>query len=206
MTLLAIARATLVPSLLLGGIVWLSPGPSAQGLGGVAKREAARRQQVNPGKKYTNEDLGAADVSAPAAPAAASSPATTPAQAAPTPAEAGGANAGPEAPAPGSAEALALAQKQMREKNRPEAFWRERAKVVRAAMKQTNARLDSLNTRLENLESQLQNGGGSSHVQEREVTLKALAVAQADSKSMQAEWDRLEARAKSENVPLEWLR
>ena len=63
-----------------------------------------------------------------------------------------------------------------------------------------------MNTRLKSLEAQLQNGGGSSHVQEREVTLKALAAAQDDVKSMQAEWDRLEARAKRENVPPDWLR
>ena len=205
MRLPGIARRVLVPSAMLFGIAWVTAGPSAQGLGDVAKREAARRQQAPAGKKYTNEDLAGGGVSAPApvvANAAPSGGETSPA--APAKPEADAATAGE--PAPGSAEALALAQKKMSEKNRPEAFWRERAKVVRAAMKQTDARLDALKTRLKNLESQLENGGGSSHVQEREVTLKALAVAQDDAKSMQAEWDRLEQRAKGENVPSDWLR
>ena len=59
-------RPYIVPVMMLAGIAWLTSGPSAQGLGSVAKREAERRQQVSGGKKYTNEDLQAApSVSAP---------------------------------------------------------------------------------------------------------------------------------------------
>ena len=197
-----VPRSVLAPVVLLAGIAWLTPGPAAQSLGQVAARG---KQPAAAGKKYTNEDLPGAGVAAPAPVVASASPAEgETAPAAPPKPDSGAAS--PGEPAPGSAEALALAQKKMAEKNRPEAYWRERAKVVRAAMKQTDTRRDGLNARLKNLESQLQNGGGSSHVQEREVTLKALAVAQDDVKSMQAEWDRLEARAKSENVPSDWLR
>lgn len=203
MRLPAIARRVLVPSAMLFGIAWVTAGPSAQGLGDVAKREAARRQQAPTGKKYTNEDLTGGGVSAPVVANASPPGGETSPAASPKPDSAA---ATPGEPAPRSAEALALAQKKMAEKNRPEAFWRERAKVVRAAMKQTDARLDGLNTRLKSLESQLQNGGGTSHVQEREVTLKALTAAQDDARSMQAEWDRLEARAKTENVSPDWLR
>lgn len=200
MTARLVPRSVLAPVVLLAGIAWLTPGPSAQSLGQVAARG---KQPVAAGKKYTNEDLPGGGVAAPAVASASPTEAETAPAAPPKPDSSA---ASPGEPAPGSAEALALAQKKMAEKNRPEAFWRERAKVVRAAMKQTDARLDGLNARLKNLESQLQNGGGASHVQEREVTLKALAAAQDDARSMQAEWGRLEARAKTENVPSDWLR
>ena len=62
-------------------------------------------------------------------------------------------------------------------------------------MDKANARVDGLKKRLDSLEAQLSNGAGTSHVQEREVTLKALEKAQNDAKSMRDEWNRLEARA-----------
>ena len=194
---------------MLFGIAWVTAGPSAQGLGDVAKREAARRQQAPAGKKYTNEDLAPAPlVSAPAssAPApATSSPATGPAGAAPDGKAAADSATGPEATQTPE-EIKAMANAKMAREKRPESFWRDKAAVVRQAMARTKATADSLKKRLESLEAQMQNGGGSSHVQEREVTLKSLQGAQEDVKSMQGEWDRLEARAKLENVPLDWLR
>ena len=73
-------------------------------------------------------------------------------------------------------------------------------------MDKANARVDGLKKRLDSLEAQLSNGAGTSHVQEREVTLKALEKAQNDARSMRDEWNRLEARATAAKVPAEWLR
>ena len=207
MRLPVVARHVLVPSAMLFGIAWVTAGPFAQGLGDVAKREAARRQEAPAGKKYTNEDLAPAPaVSAPnsSAPAPAS-PATGPAAAAPDAKAAADSATGPEA-AQTPEEVKALANAKMAREKRPESFWRDKAAVVRQAMARTTATAESLKKRLESLEAQMQNGGGSSHVQEREVTLKSLKGAQDDVKSMQGEWDRLEARAKLENIPPDWLR
>ena len=88
-------RPYIVPVVMLAGIAWLTSGPSAQGLGGVAKREAERRQQVSGGKKYTNEDLQAVSVTAPAPPAAPGPTAS--------PAGAAGASAAAEDPKDGAA-------------------------------------------------------------------------------------------------------
>ena len=77
---------------------------------------------------------------------------------------------------------------------------------MQGQLDKANARVDGLKKRLDSLEAQLKNGAGASHVQEREVTLKALEKAQNDAKSMREEWDRLEARAQAAKVPPEWLR
>lgn len=197
-------RAYVVPVVMLAGIAWLTSGPSAQGLGDVARREAERRQQVNSGKKYTNEDLQAVPVGpAPVAAPAGAAPAATDA-----------ASGGPEAATKDGAAAAAgdttanpaLVGIKTASEKRGEEFWRGRASAVQAQMDKANARVDGLKKRLDNLEAQLKNGAGTSHVQEREVTLKALEKAQYDAKSMREEMGRLEARAKSEKVPAEWLR
>jgi len=160
---------------------------------------------VSGGKKYTNDDLQAVGVAAPVPPAA---PGATPSPAA-APNAAGGtedakegapAAAGDAIPNPAAAKVKTAAEK------RGEEYWRGKAGAVQAQLDKANARVDGLKTRLESLEAQLKSGAGSSHVQEREVTLKALQKAQNDAKSMREEWDRLEARAQSEKVPSEWLR
>jgi hypothetical protein len=193
---------------MFAGIAWLTSGPSAQGLGDVARREAERRQQVSGGKKYTNDNLQRDSVTAPAVPAAPS-----PSQEVPS-APAGSVDAkdaknakeGAATPAGESGTDPALAGLKTAEEKRGEEFWRGRAAAVNAQIDKANARVDGLKKRLDNLEAQLKNGAGTSHVQEREVTLKALEKAQYDARSMREEWDRLENRAKSEKVPLEWLR
>lgn len=197
-------RPYIVPVMMLAGIAWLTSGPSAQGLGGVAKREAERRQQVSGGKKYTNEDLPAVSVSAPTPPAA-------PASAAPTetaPAS-GGTGDTKDGAAPAAGETApnpAMAGIKTAEEKRGEEYWRGKAGVVQTQLDKANGRVDGLTKRLANLEAQLKGGAGTSHVQEREVTLKALEKAQNDAKSMRDEWDRLETRAKAAKVPPEWLR
>jgi hypothetical protein len=199
-------RPYIVPVVMLAGIAWLTSGPSAQGLGGVAKREAERRQQVSGGKKYTNEDLQAVSVTAPAPPAAPGATASTAgaagASAAATedPKDGAAAAAGETAPDPATAGIKTAAEK------RGEDYWRGKAGVVQALVDKANARVDGLKKRLDSLEAQLSNGAGTSHVQEREVTLKALDKAQNDVKSMRDEWNRLEARATAAKVPAEWLR
>ena len=55
--------------------------------------------------------------------------------------------------------------------------------------------------RLDGLNAQLASGAGSSHVQEREVTQKALALSRRDAQDMQDEWNRFETRARSLKIP-----
>ena len=198
-------RPYIVPVVMVAGIAWLTSGPSAQGLGGVAKREAERRQQVSGGKKYTNEDLQAVSVTAPAPPAA-------PGATASTAGAAGASAAATEDPKDGAAASgesaadPAMAGIKTAAEKRGEEYWRGKAGVVQALADKANARVDGLKKRLESLDAQLSNGGGTSHVQEREVTLKALEKAQNDAKSMRDEWNRLETRAQAAKVPPEWLR
>jgi hypothetical protein len=193
----------LVPAIMLLGIGWLTTGPSAQGLGDVARREAARRQQVTAGKKYTNEDVQAA------------APVVAPAPAEVAPAGAPGAaagSAGGEAPAAavaGDATGGAAPKRddvKSVEEKRGEQFWRDKAKAIRSEMEKSIAKAAGLKMRLESLDEQLRNGAGASHAQEREVTLKALEKADYGAKSMREEWERLGARAQAAKVPAEWLR
>ena len=196
---------TMVSAVMLLAIGWLTTGPSAQGLGEVARREADRRQQTNGGKKYTNEDLRA--VSGEAAPVAASPSSAKPAPAGSSPAAAPGdaaEAAGAATPADGAKPARTDVKSA--EEKRGEQYWRQKGETIRAELDKTAARVEGLKTRLQNLEEQLRNGAGSSHVQERDVTLKSLEKAQYNAQSIREEWDRLEARAKTEKVPAEWLR
>jgi hypothetical protein len=184
---------------LLAGIAWLTAGPSAQGLGEVARKEAARRQQVAAGKKYTNEDLPAADTptvtaAVPAAPAA-------PPEAAPVPGEkADKAAAGEKAAGTGEPAITPPREK------RDEKYWRDRSGVLRVKLNEGQERVKSLQQRLAELEAALARGAGSSHTQERTVTLQALTEAQENHAHMKAEWTRMEDRARAANVPSEWLR
>ena len=191
----------LVPAIMLLGIGWLTTGPSAQGLGDVARREAARRQQVTAGKKYTNEDVREA---APAAAPVSSSPASAPAGA--PEAVPPGTSASP-APTEGEgAKPAARDDVKSAEEKRGEQFWRDKAKATRAERDKTSAVVDGIKQRLESLDEQLRNGAGSSHAQEREVTLRALEKAEYSAKSLKEEWARLEARAQAAKVPADWLR
>src|SRR5687767_14687251 len=166
-------RKHILPAAMLIGIVWLTSGPSAQGLGDVAKREAARRLQVTGAKKYTNEDLRAVADAAPAS-SVPTAGAGTPAAAAsgtsePSP---GAANAGSGAaePAAGSGQAAfdpAAAGIKSAEEKRGEQFWRGKARAVRSELEKADVKVGGLKKRLDSLEAQLSNGAGSSHVQER---------------------------------------
>ena len=182
---------------LVGGIAWLTAGPSAQGLGEVARKEAARRQQVAAGKKYTNEDLPASETPAVStavpAPSAPSEPAAAP-----------GDKAG-KAPDEGAAGTGEPAITPPREK-RDEKYWRDRSAVLRVKLNEGQEKVKALQQRLAQLDDALKRGAGSSHTQEREVTQQALTEAQENHAHMKAEWTRMEDRAKAANVPAEWLR
>jgi hypothetical protein len=194
-----------VPAIMLLAIGWLTSGPSAQGLGDVARREAERRQQTSVGKKYTNDDLKAmpGEAAPVAAPPSAPAPASSTGASAAAPGEAAEA-AGAETPA--AAGKPARADVRTAEQKRGEQFWREKAAAIRSEVEKTTARVEGLKKRLQSLEEQLTNGAGSSHAQERDVTLKALEKAEYSSQSVREEWGRLEARAQAEKVPAEWLR
>ena len=126
-------RPYIVPVVMLAGIAWLTSGPSAQGLGGVAKREAERRQQVSGGKKYTNEDWQAVSVTAPAQPAA-PGPTASPAGAAGAPAAAEDPKDGAAAAAAGeTAPDPAMAGIKTAEEKRGEEYRRGKAGAVAGA-------------------------------------------------------------------------
>ena len=184
---------------LVAGIAWLTAGPSAQGLGEVARKEAARRQQVTTGKKYTNENLPASD--APAVTAAVPAPSATPSETAP----ALGEKADKAAPTEGAAGTGEPTITPPREK-RDEKYWRDRSAVLRVKLNEGQEKVKALQQRLAQLDDALKRGAGSSHTQEREVTQQALTEAQENHAHMKAEWTRMEDRAKAANVPPEWLR
>ena len=157
---------------LVAGIAWLTAGPSAQGLGEVARKEAARRQQVAAGKKYTNEDLRADEVSA-AAPA----PATPPAATADAPAEkTDKKDLAADATTAKGEPAITPA----REK-RDEKYWRDRSTMLRGKLNDSQEKVKAIQQRLAQFEDALARGAGSAHSQEHAVTLKALSNAQTDS-------------------------
>ena len=183
---------------LVAGIAWLTAGPSAQGLGEVARKEAARRQQVAAGKKYTNEDLPAADT-------ATASAAVPVAPAAPPETAPGAGQKADKAPAEGAAGTGEPAITPPREK-RDEKYWRDRSAVLRVTLNEGQEKVKALQQRLAQLDDALKRGAGSSHTQEREVTQQALTEAQENHAHIKAEWTRMEDRAKAANVPAEWLR
>ena len=179
---------------LVAAIVWLTAGPSAQGLGDIARQEAARRQQVNAGKKYTNDDLRA-DVASvplqPVAPVATAVPTDT-AEKKPAAAEA----------TPGTGEAAIAPAKEKRD----EKYWRDRSGALRVKLSESREKVKAIQQRLMQLEEALAKGAGSSHTQERAVTLTALTEAQTDERYMKEEWARMEDRARAANIPPEWLK
>jgi hypothetical protein len=195
----------MVSAVMLVAIGWLTSGPSAQGLGDIARREAERRQQASAGKKYTNEDLRA--MPGEAAPVAAPPTTTAPGSTGSSPAAAPGEAAGAaDAGAPADVAKPARADVKTAEQKRGEQFWRDKAVATRSELEKNTARVEGLKKRLQSLEDQLRSGAGSSHAQERDVTLKALEKAEYNAQSVREEWGRLEARAKADKVPAEWLR
>ena len=183
---------------LVAGIAWLTAGPSAQGLGEVARKEAARRQQVAAGKKYTNEDLPAADT--PAVTAADPAVSAPPADAAPAAGEKADKPAAEGSAVPGEPTITPPREK------RDEKYWRDRSAVLRVKLNEGQEKVKALQQRLAQLDDALKRGAGSSHTQEREVTQQALTEAQENHAHIKAEWTRMEDRAKGANVPAEWLR
>jgi hypothetical protein len=180
---------------LVAGIAWLTAGPSAQGLGDIAKQEAARRQKVNAGKKYTNDDLVAVVESTPAPQAA------QPAESATAPDEKDEKGEKDVAATPASGSPAITPPREKRD----EKYWRERSGTIRAKLNETQDKVKFLQKHLAQVEA-LGQGGGPSATEERAITLKALTAAQADYRSFQEEWKRMEDRANNSKVPPEWLK
>jgi hypothetical protein len=186
---------------LFAGIVWLTAGPSAQSLGDVARKEAARRQQVDTGKKYTNDDLRADVASAPVQPAV---PAPADPTATAVPADEKGE---PGEKTDGTAGTAAEGESKIaapREK-RDEKYWRDRSSLIGAKLNEAEQKVKSLQQRLTQLEEAL-GQGGPSVTQERAVTFKSLTLAQNAYNSAKDEWTRMENRARAAKVPEEWIK
>jgi hypothetical protein len=169
-------------------MIGLTTEASAQGLAGVAKKEAERRKKTEAGKIYTNDDFPEARKPAPAAPA----PIVTLA-------------VKPEPPPPPALADMPDANNPPPQDRRDEAYWRARATEIRGRMEEIDVLSRTLKGRVADLTAQRERADNPSTGREQEVTLRALAKAQKDAQSMRGEWDRFEARARSMKVPSAWI-
>jgi hypothetical protein len=181
-------RLVLLTLALLGVSV---AAPVAQSLGDLARVEQARRAAARPGKVYTADDL----IAAPGRPA---SPPAVPAGSAPATAQAGIGTAGDPSMMPPVAPITSA-------NPRPEAYWRTRARDLRALVAEARARAGALVTRLTDLDGQLERAASSAVTQERAVTFTALARAQRDLRSLEDARQAFETSAKAANVPSAWI-
>jgi hypothetical protein len=186
-------------------IAFVTAGPSAQGLGDVAKKEAERRQQVPSGKRYTNGSLPADSSSAPAAPA--SAPATSPTKAAAATKGETSADAGAQKKTDPSATSKPAAGESAPPERKPqdEGYWRAQAKQLRSRLQQVQERVRDLESRADDLGGQLERKPGGSAASELDVTTRGLANAKEEAQLMQAEWDRFQLRARALKVPSDWI-
>ena len=167
-------------------MIGLTAEASAQGLAGVARREAERRKKIEPGKVYTNDDFPEERKPAPVAPVVTLV----------------------EKPGPPPPPVLADqpdASNPPPQDRRDEAYWRARATEIRGRMEEIDVLSRTLKGRVADLTAQLELADNPSTGREQEVTLRALAKAQKDAQSMRGEWDRFEARARSMKIPSAWL-
>jgi hypothetical protein len=169
-------------------------GVATQSLGDIARREAERRNQVEAGRTYTNEDLAAVDP----AQAPAVAPARSEEPAAPAPATKPSGVTVREDPANGTVNINAPEA----EKNRDEGYWRKRAKNARDRLATVNANIAAAQRRLTELESAPQT---PATVRERELAAAALAQLQADAKLRNDDIAQMRTFAESQKVPAAWL-
>ena len=175
--------------LLLGG--WAGDA-SSQSLGDVAKQEAERRQQTQPGKTYTNEDLDA--LPAPDAPAEA--PAQVPA-------------APPSTTKPSGVVVQEDATKGTLNINAPEAannrdekYWRKRSRDMRENMAKVRANIAAAERRLAALEQGPQTANAARERQTAETALKQL---RAEEVMRNQDMAQLKTFAAGQKVPPAWL-
>ncbi|MEZ5283744.1 MAG: hypothetical protein R2712_02815 [Vicinamibacterales bacterium] len=197
--------ARVLSVLLVSGVVALGARPApAQSLGDLARREAARRKAAGEtGRVYTNDDLTPdfttplPETVAPETPAPADDApeATTVEDAAPRPDEVPGTEA-VDADAASSTQPAPPASPRPVPAN-DEAFWRERATLLRTRLSDKTVQADTLRTRLATLDPA---------DPERAVAAQALDRAVRDLEAYTGEWVRFEQQAREQGVPAHWIR
>lgn len=186
-------RALIVTVLLAS--LGLPASLSAQSLAAIAEREAQRRKDTAPGKKYTNEELLPASASSTVDTAALertpqTADATKPSPDSP-PSDSSAAAASTTAPAPPKATPLTEAQ------------WRTMARERRDRIQRFRSDIAALEGRLAQVE---QNAEASPEARsEREALAGPLANIRGELAKWEAEFGRFEQRARAAKVPAEWI-
>ena len=162
-----------------------------QSLGDIARREAERRNGTPSGRVFTNDDLAHAGEPPPAVSSSTPVPASAPEAKSPEP------SAKP-APDPGK-EPILLEGREKRD----EQYWRTQAQTVRARAAKAAAELASAESRLAALDAAPQTPAIE---RERAVAVALHARLQMQARSWRDEVARLEARARADKIPPEWIR
>jgi hypothetical protein len=188
----AFAAAAVLVTLALG-----AQAAVAQSLAEVARQEANRRQQVQPGRVYTNGDLAANDWPTPSTPSSAAPPqesASTGEKDAPATDKKPNDAETPETPA-----GLLLKPRE----TRPEPYWRANARTLRADLAKAEQDVTQAETRLKALEAAPQT---PAIARERSILAKAVAEFQQTLRYRRDAVSRFEAFAELHKVPADWIR
>jgi hypothetical protein len=182
-----LATRCLTLCLLLG---WTCPA-AAQSLADLARQARERRQMVDPGKQYTNDDLEplpAASVPRTAAPDASS----------PSPSDTTDAAPKVSSPAPADSDTVLARPRDKRD----EAYWRNRARTLHAAMQKLRDDIGMLEGRLSDLAL---TDNSPSAARERSVTETNLARLRRDLQFLSLEATAFGKEAREQKVPADWL-
>lgn len=178
-------------------LLLLASTASAQSLGDVARKEAARRAETTaPSKVYTNESLTPDFTEPEPTPAAEPAAPLDTAEEEP-PAAAQNVAADPDEAAKWGVTPLDQ-QEPAPADDLDESFWRDRAALIRA-------RLASQSTQVQQLRNQLSTFPSDARGPERTRVDEALRRAETNLEHLQAEWQRFEGQARDRNVPLAWI-
>lgn len=175
-------------------------GPAAaQGLGDVARKEAARRDQIKtPGKVLTNADLPASAVVTPAAPADTGEP---PAD------EAAPAEDGTVKPAPVAAAASAAGARPAPPGD-DEDGWRQRAVAINGALTEARAQVRQLKALVDRLGLEMAATDKSIAARaeaERAQVRTQLGLAESKAAAAAAAHQAFEQEARASGVPAGWI-
>ena len=164
----------------------------AQNLADVARRSGGKAARP-PARVFTNADLPPVEE----VPAAAVVPVAVEPVGSEPAAETVTESAAPEVEAGSPTEAIKPREK------RPEEYWRARGRDLRDRLARATEDVSNTSSRLDALES---GPASPTAEQERKVVAAALAKRLADLGYLQDEQNRLEARARAENIPVAWVR
>jgi hypothetical protein len=166
---------------------------NAQSLGAIAEREADRRKHVPQGKRYTNEEL-------PPVPVASTSDAAATAS---VPDGTNAAKPSPDGSPSQSAATDATPPKPPKAPPITEAEWRAQARERRARIQKFRSEISALESRLAEVE---RNADVSPQARsERQIYMAPLEDLRKDLQKWLAEFGRFEQKARTAQIPLEWI-